>query len=112
MRGGRDAAVPCIERFHDQGQTYAECVRHVAAQRGAPGLRRLGALTQGWFTADLVAQQTADGDAPAAARALLTDADALQRQLGVPDAALCTVLEQDCATLRRRRHAVRAAAAG
>ncbi len=110
LERGRAAAAPCIERFHDQGHTYAECVRYVAAGSGGDeaAWQRLGALTQGWFSADLAARQTGDADAVVAARALLAEADAEQRRLAVPDAALCALLAQDCALFGARRVAVRA----
>jgi hypothetical protein len=109
LRQGGDAAAPCIERFHDQGHTYAECVRYVAARFAgdAAPRQRLGALTQGWFTADLAARQSGDTDAAIARTALLADADRLQRELRVSDAALCELLAQSCATLAKRRAILR-----
>jgi hypothetical protein len=113
LQRGRDAAAPCIERFHDQGHTYAECVRYVAVARTGTGTgadadwQRLGALTQGWFVADLADRQTGDADAGPAARALLAEADALQSRLRVSDATLCALLAQPCEPWLRRREVVR-----
>jgi hypothetical protein len=113
LQQGRDAAAPCIERFHDQGHTYAECVRYVAARFAgdAAPRQRLGALTQGWFTADLAARQSGDADASTARAALLAEADRLQRDLRVPDAALCELLAQRCAAFVSRRAILRAGGA-
>jgi len=115
LRAGRDAAVPCQERFHEESQTYADCVRYVAQQAlGDPAVRdwrRLGALYTGWVSADLVGRQ---GDAPAdrAARQLLDEALELQRRLQAPDPALCELVGQPCAALRQRRRALLAPAGG
>ena len=107
LRSGRDAAMPCQERFHEESQTYADCVRYVT-QSGARGAApygdwyRLGALYTGWVHADLVGQQ---GDAPAdqAARQLLHEALQLQQRLQASDAQLCELVGVPCATLLNRR---------
>ncbi len=115
LRAGRDAVMPCQERFHEESQTYADCARYVAQQaQGDPAVRdwrRLGALYTGWVHADLVGQQ---GDAPAdhAARLLLTEALDLQRRLQAREAMLCQLVEQSCAALEERRRALSAAPAG
>ncbi len=114
LRAGRDAVMPCRERFHEESQTYADCARYVAQQAaGDPALRdwrRLGALYTGWVHADLVGQQ---GDAPAdqAARTLLRETLPLQRQLRVSDAVLCQVVDAPCAALAERSRALLAAPA-
>ncbi|MDE0855081.1 MAG: hypothetical protein OSA97_11740 [Nevskia sp.] len=109
LRAGRDAVMPCQERFHEQSQTYADCVRYVtqsAARRGETAQYadwfRLGGLYTGWVHADLVGQQ---GDAPAAqaARELLREALPLQQQLRSGDAQLCELEGIPCATLLNRR---------
>lgn len=106
LRAGRDAALPCQERFHEESQTYADCVRYVSQQRlGAEALRdwrKLGALSLGWVHADLVGQQ---GEAPAAlaARQLLNEALDLQQRLGASDAQLCELVQMDCALLAQQR---------
>ena len=112
LRAGRDAAMPCQERFHEESQTYADCVRYVAQQAlgEAPvrDWRRLGALYTGWVHADLVGQQ---GDAPAgqAARMLLHEALPLQKQLRVSDAILCEAVGVPCAALEQRARELLAA---
>jgi hypothetical protein len=112
LQRGLEAARPCVERFHDQGHTYAECVRYVAAHSAADADPwRLGALTEGWMTADLAARQTGDVDAPRAAGELLAEADTVQRRLGVTDAALCRLLGPRCAAWRDRRTALHEARA-
>jgi hypothetical protein len=109
LRAGRDAAVPCQERFHEESQTYADCVRYVGQQALAdPAVRdwrRLGALYTGWVHADLVGQQ-GDGPADRAARLLLGEALALQQRLRARDAALCELVERPCAALEERRRAL------
>lgn len=106
LREGRDAATPCRERFHEESTTYADCARYVAQQAaGNPRYqdwRRLGALTTGWVSADMVGQQ---GDAPAdsAARQLLGEALQLQRRLGARDADLCELVGLPCAAMGERR---------
>lgn len=113
LQAGRDAAMPCQERFHEESQTYADCVRYVAQQAvGDAQLRdwrRLGALYTGWVHADMVGQQ---GDAPAdrAARQLLRESLQLQRRLRAGDAGLCELVGVPCATLEQRRRALLAAA--
>jgi hypothetical protein len=106
LRAGNDAATPCQERFHEESQTYADCVRYVSQQKqGAEDLRdwrKLGALYTGWVHADMVGMQ---GDAPsaAAARALLGEALDLQRRLGAGDATLCALVVVPCPLLKERR---------
>jgi hypothetical protein len=103
LRAGRDAAAPCIERFHDQGHTYAECVRYVAGFGRAPAAQddvlapwqRLGALQAGWITAAQFAQ-AGDADGRAAAQRLLADAAALHRELHVQPRQLCALMPLDC----------------
>ena len=115
LRGGRDAATPCQERFHEESQTYADCVLYVA-QAAAHGNMaahhdwfRLGALYTGWVSADMVGQQ---GDAPAdrAAHQLLAEALKLQRQLHATDAQLCELVGVPCAALDNRKRELLAAA--
>lgn len=115
LRGGRDAATPCQERFHEESQTYADCVLYVAqsAAHGDMALHRdwfrLGALYTGWVSADMVGRQ---GDAPAdrAAHELLGEALKLQRQLHATDAQLCELVGVPCATLENRRRELLAVA--
>ena len=115
LRGGRDAAQPCQERFHEESQTYADCVRYVAQSSTHGGDTpnqdwfRLGALYTGWVHADLIGQQ---GDAPAdkAARQLLGEALELQRQLHAGDAQMCELVGIPCATLANRKQELLAAA--
>lgn len=115
LRAGRDAVVPCQERFHEESQTYADCVRYVAQQAlGDPAVRdwrRLGALYTGWVRADLVGQQ---GDAPAdrAARTLLAEALGLQQRLGARDGLLCELVERPCVALDERRRELQAPPGG
>lgn len=113
LRSGRDAVLPCQERFHEQSQTYVDCVRYVA-QAGSKDLtpallawRRLGALYTGWVHADLVGQQ---GDAPAAAgaRTLLREARTLQQQLQAPQPALCDLVGIPCARIDNRMQELQA----
>lgn len=117
LRAGRDAATPCQERFHEESQTYADCVRYVAQSKAfnaSAGIAqrdwfRLGALYTGWVHADMVGQQ---GDAPAdlAAHTLLGEALQLQQQLHVTDAQLCELVGVPCANLGNRRHELLGAA--
>lgn len=114
LRAGRDAATPCQERFHEESQTYADCVRYVAQSKASGGAPqrdwfRLGALYTGWVHADMVGQQ---GDAPAdqAARTLLGEALQLQQQLHVGDAQLCELVGVPCANLDNRRRELLGAA--
>lgn len=117
LRAGREAATPCQERFHEESQTYADCVRYVARSKasGASGGTpqhdwfRLGALYTGWVHADMVGQQ---GDAPAdqAAHTLLGEALQLQQQLHATDAQLCELVGVPCANLDNRKHELLGAA--
>ena len=115
LRGGRDAATPCQERFHEESQTYADCVSYVAQSAAHRNMAvdrdwfRLGALYTGWVDADMVGQQ---GDAPAgrAARQLLAEALKLQRQLRASDAELCELVGVPCAALDHRKRELLAVA--
>lgn len=108
LRAGRDAVVPCSERFHEQGDTYAECVRYVADRSPASvqAWHRLGALYSAWVVADLVAQQQGDADAQAAALHLLHEAETLQKELHVDDAPLCRLVEKSCDWLAVRKREI------
>lgn len=114
LRAGREAATPCQERFHEESQTYADCVRYVARSKASGGTPqhdwfRLGALYTGWVHADMVGQQ---GDAPAdqAAHTLLGEALQLQQQLHATDAQLCELVGVPCANLDNRKHELLGAA--
>lgn len=107
LRSGRDAALPCQERFHDQTQTYVECIRYVAGDsknemKAAADWHRLGAFYTGWVSADLLAQQ-GDREAEGVARELLSEALRLEKKLKADEAALCALVDLPCSTLKNRQ---------
>ncbi len=108
LAAGRDAVVPCQERFHEQSRTYADCARYIANRKSASTAtathdwRRLGALTAAWITADRVGQ-LGDAEANGSARQLVAEATQLQQQMKVADATLYALLGMPRGNFNNRR---------
>jgi hypothetical protein len=106
MDAGRAAVQPCQERFHDQADSFGECVRYVDSSRqpkdDTQPWWRLGAYEWAAVAAERAAQ-LGDADAEPGARLLAAEAAKLEAQLRISDEAVCRFLETPCPAMREAR---------
>lgn len=114
LQAGADAAAPCRQQIDDDAYEFLECVqvraRPAARRSRLDDARRLGALFQGWVSADVAAGYAVEG-AETAASTLLRVLLPLQKQLDVKDRTLCSLQEVSCVAIINRKREVLASPA-